>query len=62
MKSIEVYINGKLTGLKPKSIPQAQEEAKKLITCDTDEADIYTVEKELIITVKKQIKNDSECL
>lgn len=58
MKSIEVYINGKLTGLKPKSIPQAQEEAKKLITCDTDEADIYTVEKQHIITLKKTGNNE----
>lgn len=53
MKSIEIHLNGKLSDLKPSNITEAQEQAKKLITCDTDEADIYTVEKQHIITLKK---------
>ena len=53
MKSIEVHINGKLSDLKPSNITEAQEQAKKLLTCDTDEVNIYTEEKQLVYKIRR---------
>ena len=54
MKAIEVHLNGKLTDLRPVSIEDAQELGKKLIGGAEDVIDIYTVEKQHIISIKKQ--------
>ncbi len=53
MKIIEIHINGKITDLKPVTIPEAHEKAKELLTCSSDYADIFLVEKEHILTIKK---------
>ena len=53
MKSIEIHLNGKLSDLKPSNITEAQEQAKKLLTCDTDEVNIYTEEKQLVYKIRR---------
>lgn len=53
MKSIEIHLNGKLSDLKPTNITEAQDQAKKLLTCDTDEVNIYTEEKQLVYKIRR---------
>lgn len=53
MKAIEIHLNGKLTDLRTVSIDEAQELGKRLIGGAEDVIDIYTVEKQHVITIKK---------